>query len=356
MMWKERGSRTYPRDRDLFVDKKDRTFAVYGHLHPQTRVVSLLKYVPDANGLWISNLSGIRYRRVMENNINSAFQSILYAKSIEPSYVRRNEVFGIDFTEIPQHEIKVYLKPEDRLNEILMSKRLDALEQGARDSALAVHDAAGVDLNFIGVTGSILSNTHQPFSDVDLTIYGVENTWKTVRNIGGLCSQCPSIRIIDEKEKWKTANDLAEKTGLSVKEARVYVERKNWLLVYGTKLLSLGFVRQASEVTTIYEDIVFESLYPVRIRATIVDDSESLFHPASYSIEDVEFIECRGSPPHNLERILVYEGAVAGYAFENEEIEVRGLLQRVRIKGREDYLQILIGSRECRGREYIRLT
>jgi predicted nucleotidyltransferase len=78
-----------------------------------------------------------------------------------------------------------------------------------------------------------------------------------------------------------------------------------------------------------------------------VDVRGSLFTPAVYIAEDGE-----AGPM----RIVCYDMMLAGVLRSGDVVEVQGKLEVAEAKGGERWLQILVGSYEGVGKEYVRIV
>jgi predicted nucleotidyltransferase len=158
------------------------------------------------------------------------------------------------------------------------------------------------------------------------------------------------------------ATTLQQKTGLPTNLCEQYISMKKYYLFYNGRFLSMGFVPTASEISRTYETYSFHTMSPVRITARVVDDQWGYFYPAEYKIEvtNITWLDSGGGSMQpedvapNLTTLLTMERESSGYYFPGDEIEVSGLLESVQDGGRQ-YYQVLLGTREMYGREYVKL-
>ena len=171
------------RDRDFIRTREGFLFCVVGPYHPSDRVISYLKYVPSKLGMWGNNEE--QFKRVMRAyTIPSLVETFRLLENDSPQYLFHPPVYNINMTAVPPEYITKHYRPEETLAEILNQTRLDPLQKKLKDFVSFLARTSGVALESFGVTGSILLNIHKPeFSDMDVTIYGFENSSKMKKNL-----------------------------------------------------------------------------------------------------------------------------------------------------------------------------
>lgn len=341
------------RDRDFIETVEHFLFCVIGSVHPPDRVISYVKYVPSENGLWHKGEK--RFRRIMRNYVMSELIDTLRFLERHPEYLYYSHEMGIRMSAVPLEKILFHFKPEERMEEIAKSaNELDSLERKALELATRLSDESGVQLRHFGVTGSILLGFHQPFSDIDLTVYGVENT-KRVKEV------LRQIRLTKDPELTELNGVRAENWclnksklyPLTYEEARKLLLRRWNIGLFKGTFFSIHPVKVEAEVNEKYGDRIFRPLGMVRVVANVVDDANVDFMPAVYRVEDVKVLE--GEPIKDIREIVSYEGLYSGVANAGERIVAYGKLELVtdRRSG-EVYYRVLVGSQEAEGRDYIK--
>lgn len=101
-------------------------------------------------------------------------------------------------------------------------------------------------------------------------------------------------------------------------------------------------VRDDKEIDEKYGDKRFKLIKKVKAICRVTDSSLAFDSPAIYKVEG----------NNDVKEVVSFTHTYAGQAIKGEEIEVRGFLEEVR--GKEDYLRIVVGTtREAKG-EYIK--
>jgi len=217
-----------------------------------------------------------------------------------------------------------------------------------------ISEESGVPLRFFGVTGSILIDAHQNFSDIDLVIYGRKNSIfvkETLKQIYE--SHAFPIRRFNAKESREWCLNKARLYPLTYNEAAKILERRWNRGVYEETFFSIHPVKTEDEIDENYGDRIFKPKGMVKIEAIVSDSSESDFLPAIYKVKDVRVLE--GEKVSDINEVVSYEGLYGGLAKEGERILAYGKMECVtdRRSGKI-YHRVLIGSREAEGRDYIK--
>jgi len=161
-----------PKDRDFIETVEGFLFCVVGYLHPPDGYTAYLKYMPDPTGKWSKGET--HYTRVIPYYHVSQVEAV-YAllKERHPQYLLNCPVRNITVSSVPCDCVRTYYRPRPRLRSLIAEGASDPLEKRLIDFVLLLSEISGVEESDIGVTGSLLTETHNPkFSDIDLTVYG----------------------------------------------------------------------------------------------------------------------------------------------------------------------------------------
>ncbi|MCW3986314.1 MAG: hypothetical protein NWE91_07915 [Candidatus Bathyarchaeota archaeon] len=349
MILKERGLR----DRDFISTKEDLLFCVVGPYHPADRVISYLKYLPDPEGKWRKGKD--RFKRIMRAyTIPSLLETFDFLKVSYPKYLFFSSVYNITMTAVPREYITKHFKPEEKLARLFRKSRLDPLQTKVVRFVSLLSELSGISVDDFGVTGSILLGIHNPvFSDMDITIYGVESSYTVKGALTGVCST--GNLGVGRFEEEKLRNWYINKTRnhpISLAEAERIYKRKWNIGVFEGTLFSVHPMKLEQELTEEYGDKTYHPVKTVTIQAVVADSKDSIFLPAVYRVREVEVKE---DVEADIEEVVSYEGLYDSLAEKGEEIEVKGKLEHVidNRTGRE-YDRVLVGSPEGKGGEYIK--
>ncbi|MGB9135588.1 MAG: hypothetical protein WCC63_08445 [Candidatus Bathyarchaeia archaeon] len=339
------------RDRDFLSTAEGFFFCVVGPHHPDDRVISYLKYMPDPNGIWRKGRN--RFKRVMQAyTIPNLLETFNLLKKSYPEYLFFSRSYNITMTAVPRERIVKRFEPERKLMELFKRLHPDSLQVKVVRLVSLLSRLSNVAAHDFGVTGSVLLSIHNPhFSDMDLTVYGAENSY-AVKD--ALSEAFPSVRSGVRRfgearlEEWYVKKTLNHP--LTPSETRRVYERKWNMGVFEDTLFSIHPIMLEEELTEKYGDKTYCPVKMVTVRAVVSDSRDSIFLPAVYRVVEVE-----GEAGAEIKEVVSYEGLYDSLAEKGGEIEVRGKLEHVidNRTGRE-YSRVLVGSPEGRGREYIK--
>ncbi len=339
------------RDRDIIQDQEHRVFVTIGHIQPVERVICYLKYVPDPNGKWVSR--GVHYRRVFTGRITSISQNL---GSLPEGYLIDDPHLGAVLPEVPKKDISVYYSPEQRLREILNDGPFDSLEATAQMIAEALHDYVGINMRYLGITGSIAWRAHSPqFSDVNLNVYGFSNAWLLQNEFEAL-NEHPKLRLCTRSDWSHSLARLHSRIPmLESKEICRLFGRRN-ALCYDRFRVTPTPVLLPDEAPILYGSESYSTISsePVTIRFLVDDDSYGLFVPSLLGGKSDPVPEIGGN---NVTRVMIYDGIFRALIRNGDEIEVTGSLQQITRPDDPDFCeyQIMVGTQRGAGREYVRL-
>jgi len=344
------------RDRDFLRTKEGFLFCVVGPYHPPNRVISYLKYVPAKLGSWGKGIW--RFKRVMRNyTIPSLLDTFKLLEKDYPHYLFYSPFYNILMTAVPSEYITKHYKPEEKMAQLMNAKRPDALQKKVIRFVSFLSEKAEVPTEYFGVTGSILLNIHRlDVSDIDLTVYGLKNSLKVKDTLLQAYSQHgQKVKRLEGTALNAWCRKKASIFPLTLNDAYNIYKRKWNFGVFEDTDFSIHPVKLEDEVNEEYADKIFEPLGAVVLGAVIVENSDSLFLPAVYRIQDARVI--KGPQVNDVEEVVFYEGLYGDIAEIGETILVKGKLELVHDKkNRRKYHRVVVGSPEGKGGEYIKLA
>ncbi|MEM4576399.1 MAG: nucleotidyltransferase domain-containing protein [Candidatus Nezhaarchaeales archaeon] len=338
------------RDRDYIETVEGLFFTVVSNVHPTSHVVAYLKYVPSPDGKWGRDK---KFKRALPYyTVPMLLDTISYLKLRYPHYVTFFEELGVEMSAVPLSNVFRHYRPESRLQEMIKEPR-DQLEAMAVDLAQKIADEASISVSDLGVTGSLLIGIHQPFSDIDLVVYGRDNAMKVRETL---------VRLYEEprggierlpKERFKELLERRQRLFyLSKRDAEVVCTRKWNRGFFKGKDFSIHPVKKESEVKEVFGEFTYKPVGLATIRGVVLDSSESIFMPSKWLVGDVEVLN--GPIVEGLTELCSYEGLYMGIVEEGEKFEARGKVELVYWRGKLDHYRLLIGSPEARGQDYLK--
>ncbi|OYV08007.1 MAG: hypothetical protein CG443_783 [Methanosaeta sp. ASP1-1] len=296
------------RIRDFFQTRQGWIFAVSDYCHPHG-IRSLLRYVPDLKGE--REAGGRRYRKL---DFDDAYR---FLRIKQPDWVA-------DLHQVPAEEIELTFSPSHALLALAQTDpRVKRIVQ-----TLA---GAGVPMQQMGITGSMLVGLQAPGSDIDFVVYGP--SWWKARDILARAKSNGEMDDLDEAT-WRKIY-LKRKPEIGFEEFMIHEKRKgNRGMVEGT-YFDLLFTRDWEQIQPQPRG---RQAGAAQIEARVVNADFSFDSPAIYRLDHPEVKE-----------IFSYSHTYAGQALPGERIEAKGVLEET-----ENGLRLVVGTtREARG-EWIR--
>jgi len=105
----------------------------------------------------------------------------------------------------------------------------------------------------------------------------------------------------------------------------------------------IRFVKDWNEIEERYGDVRYKNVGYGKIEAMVVDDSESIFTPCTYKIENVKVVE--GSKFKPIKEVASFRGRFCEQARNGEKIIVQGKIERVIKRDGTIYYRILVGNK-----------
>jgi predicted nucleotidyltransferase len=304
-----------PRD---FIETHDGLiFAVVDGLPEDDRVLCFLRYAPI----------GGKPAKMGTDQANA------YLQTRAPQYLFLSERLDARLHAVPLADIRRHFRPRERVRELLNSEPRDEIERKAV-SLLQKFGAHGVEIERVGLTGSLLIGAQTPKSDLDFVIYG-RKAFFEARDIVRRLIRTGELQELNDAA-WRDAYDRRG-CALGFEEFLRHERRKlNKAMIGGTKF----------DITLIAEPPSMESgpvrkLGPILIRVEVADAACAFDYPARYRLNHAEFDEA-----------VSFTHTYAGQAVAGETVEISGLLEESP-SGRR---RIVVGSsREASG-EYIKVV
>jgi len=312
-------------------------FDVKGLVHPPDKVIAFPRFIPDLEGSRQRGKS--RYRKVY-----SLSERFKFLEKTLSSYVVNDPVFGEKLCEVPFENVKRVYSPVDCLKRLRKRRNLDGLEAVALQCLKVLKENARVPWNKLGVSGSLLVKMHTETSDIDPVVYGSENCWKVHLALQKLLEKGGTPFKPYTVEELKGLFAFRSKdTFMSFEDFVVVESRKVWQGKFMGRDYFIRFVKDWKEVDEKYGDVKYGNAGYAKIEATVVDDSESIFTPCTYKIEDVKVVE--GPKLQPIKEIASFRGRFCEQARKGERVIAQGKLEHVMdYRKNSEHFRVLLGN------------
>jgi predicted nucleotidyltransferase len=306
-------------------------FSVKGIYHPPGLTIAYLRYIPDISGERIKN--GQKFSRLY--NIEDTNNLL---KDHYPQYLNHIEKKCLTLQSIPKKYIHKKWNPVEKLKEILSDPH-GKLEL----SIIKIVDALkinGIDINSIGVSGSVLIGLAEIDSDIDLIVYGKNNGRKAYNAIAHLRKKFDWINNYSTENVTEVLLSRWNETGREIEDF-LSLELKK--ILHGKLDDRDYFIRLIRLPHEAKEEMFSRPLDTVNLRAKIIDDELSIYTPCSYLIEDCEYLDTCRFPIAS--ELFSYRGKFTEQASKGDIVEVRGTLEEV-IYDNERFFRVIMGAKK----------
>ncbi len=305
-----------PRDHDIVVDHLMRIYVVVGNLHPPNGLIAYLKYVrSDTKTLW--GRGGTYYERVLKTyGVKSLHKYLTTHQELVLDPILNAYVPVVNLM-----HVRSYYYPELRFKEIL-SRAEDELELTVLEFADLLRTNCGHVSDSLGVTGSLLTKTHNVnTSDVDVVMYGCNSSAGFLESIDRFESLRPTQEVLMRYSK--TYGIPAEVLG------KIYPPFRG-LMVRG-KVVNVIFVDDSTQPR--YGSEIYVNLLPVELVVEVPGrECTSLYYPSEARVDkvvEVLYPKKDALLSDGVESVVSYEGLFSYALYVGGRLRVRGLLQRI---------------------------
>jgi predicted nucleotidyltransferase len=323
------------REGDFFKIYDGTIFEVKGLFHPLERVVAFIRYIPSPIG--DRELDGKSYQKVY--SIEERYKIL---KERYPHFFVYDDAFGEYMPEIDLSSIIHVYKPQEKLSELRKSSQLGELERQALLLTETLKREAKIPWSNIGITGSILVRLCTDKSDIDIVIYGIENCFRVHDVMQEFLASERFVSRYKMKDLIKLYRFRVKDTIMPFEDFLRHENRKSFQGIFNGKEFFIRYIKDWNEVKEKYGELIYKPEGYAKIRAKIIDDSESIFTPCVYKITNVEFLE--GQEFNELKEIVSFRGRFCEQAKKDEIVIAQGKVERV-VTRDEDYRRILLGSK-----------
>lgn len=309
-------------------------FDVKGFIHPPYRVIAYLRYVPDRGGE--RQRHGQKFRKIYNLDERRSFLSKFCADCLYFDLVFNREMQGV-----PRSKILRHYDPRHKVQQMIQSSMPDRLETRSLEFLDLLKSATGLPTADFGISGSILVGLHTHASDIDLVVYGGRSGPEVVKALRTFQNENASIRRYRPEELWRLRESRLMFKSMNF-QAFVWHERRKSLqgFFHGSEYF-VRCVRKRDESSERYGDKRYFPLGRMTIDAVVLDDSEGIFTPSRYLINNVKIV--KGFKSILPLQIVSFRGRFCEQAKSGERILARGRLEKV-VSSTEQFCQLVVGE------------
>ncbi|MEM2864173.1 MAG: hypothetical protein QXR65_02775 [Candidatus Bathyarchaeia archaeon] len=308
-------------------------FEVRGHMHPRGFTVAYLRYVPYGLGRGVSRRGFVKVYDLEER--------WRLLRERYPDYLRFDGAYGRVMQEVPDSKVERIFDPKARLMELKCRGTRDKLESKALEMAEELAGAADVDLGSIGVSGSILLGLHRRSSDLDLVIYGVDNSIRVNRALRDLLSTGGDFKPYGRRGILKLYRARGLDRLISFREFQNAEEGKTFQGLFRGSEYFIRFVKQPCEAGESYGNPSYKPLGRGAFEAVILDDSEAIFTPCRYLVEGWAQVGAGRIP---IREVASFRGRFCSQAERGDHVRGVGAVEEVLWRDKPSYHRVIVGE------------
>ncbi len=323
-----------------------------GYSHPKKRIIAFLRYYPDENGTRYKNT--IRYSKVY-----SLKDRFTYLKSNYQQYLYRDETINQIIQAVPINFVKKIYRPHEYLENIQKKEKTNQYEQKVLEFVKYILDYSKIYMFDVGVSGSPMIGLNTFDSDIDLIIYGKDNSQKVYDALDLLFNdENIPIKRYTEVELKDLYKFKSKDTSIAWENFIKFEKKRKSQGKFDNTDFFIRFVRTWDEIEEDdklkYGKYSFLTIGKATIEAIITSDDEYLYTPCTYKINNIKFKDVISYPELQfkiteediknikIEEIISYRGRYTE-ARKDEIVYAKGNLELVKGE-KEQYIRLIIGN------------
>ncbi|MFX1328248.1 MAG: nucleotidyltransferase domain-containing protein [Promethearchaeota archaeon] len=325
---------------DYIETKNDNLiFDVKGLLHPKDRKVCYLRFYPHPDGDRKKN--GIYFHKVY--NLNERYN---FLREKYPKYLFFSKELDMEVQSVKKKDIKKIYTPRSFFKKLVDAKNLSLIEKYSKELCELLINEGNLSESSIGITGSVMVGLHTEDSDIDLIIYGTETCLKFQENMTPLFKKSNNIRKynLDEYKShyhWRVGgSNIPFETFLKIEQ------RKQHQGKFMDRDFFIRYIKSPKDWKGDFYDYQFKNYGHVKIKANILDSTDSIFTPCLYKINPIKILESNFNinriNEKNITEITSFRGRFCEQGKTGEDVLVEGKLEKVNYKNTSSYFRIVL--------------
>jgi len=314
-------------------------FDVKGVHHPNDRRICFIRFYPSKNGDRVKN--GIRYKKIYDLEKRYSFLKEFY-----PQYLFFSKEWDMELQAVKNEDIEHIYSPRLYFQSLSNKKELSPIEETSKSLCELFIDEGGVPDDAIGITGSQMVGLNRKNSDIDLIIYGTQNSLKFQNSLELIFKAPNKCRMYNKEEylnhySWRVGgSDIPYETFLQTERRKLHQGKYHGIDFF------IRYLKNSKDWKGNYYDYQFQNLGRISLKAKIKDSIDSIFTPCTYKIEPLKIISSTTNEQEifleGISEVFSYRGRFCEQAIKDESVVVYGKLEKVQFKNEQEYLRIVL--------------
>ncbi len=324
---------------DFIETKENLIFDVKGIHHPKDRKICYIRFYPnDLTGDRIKN--SIRYKKIYDLS-----ERYLYLKENYPKYLFYSKEFDLEVQGVKNEDIQFVYTPGEYFKSLYHKSDLSKIERISKELCELFISEGEIQFNSIGITGSPMVGLNNNSSDIDLIIYGTDISLEFQDKLYQIFEKSGECKRYNLHEFQTNYERRVGGSNVPFDEFLECEKRKLHQGVYKGYEFFIRYLKSPKDWQGEYYDYKYKNHGRIKLKAEIIDDTDSIFTPCSYKIDVIKIIENGlASNDYIIEDIIEvnsFRGRYCEQAKKGEIVLVEGKLEKVLFRNKE-YYRILL--------------
>jgi predicted nucleotidyltransferase len=316
-------------------------FDIKGYHHPRDRKICFLRFFPDQNGERIKE--GKKYKKIY-----SLDERYLKIREEYPQYLFYSSELDLELQGVEIKDIKKIYTPREYYYTLKLKTNLSEMEFYSLNLCKLLITDGFVPEDSIGISGSPMIGLSKDNSDIDIIIYGTRTSIELQDKLKEIVRASNDIQAYNLREYKTHYNWRAGGSGIDFESFLKSEKRKLHQGKFHGIDFFIRYIKSPNDWKGKFYDYKFKNLGRIKVKAKIINATNSIFTPCSYKINILKVIESKFISNNinldNLNEISSFRGRFCEQALKGESVFVEGKLEEVRYKNSKIHLRIMLTS------------
>ncbi|MFO7796401.1 MAG: hypothetical protein ACQERB_14005 [Promethearchaeati archaeon] len=330
----------------LQTKRNDLFFDVKGVSHPKDRTICFIRFYPDPEGE--RQRKSIRYSKIYDLEKRYSFLQKHF-----PQYIFFSEQFDMQLQGVKNSDIKRIYHPRNYFKELQNKSNINGIKKDSYDLCKLFIENSNLSSDSIGITGSQMIGLQKSDSDIDLIIYGTQQSLEFQTYLPAIFEAPNEFRHYKFEEYKSHYKFRAGGSGISFNDFMKSEIRKLHQGIFKDIEFFIRYIKSPDDWTISYYDCKYENFGRIRLKAEITDAKDCLFTPATYKINALRIIDFESIKKDihvdnidldSIREVNSFRGRFCEHAKKGELVMVEGKFEKVTHKKKGVYYRILLGN------------